>query len=110
MSLPNGLLGGGRLLPSLWLALLPLFVTVPLTLTSSFLIGLPVTAMLRWRKLESEGAHLCAGIVTGLLVPLAILFAARAPAGYWMCIFGAVGGGATAFTWWKIARQRQEKR
>ncbi len=97
--------GEGRLLPLLWLVVLPLVVTILLVLLGSVLIGLPVTVLLRKRGGESAAAYIAAGAVGGLALPALVLLALNAPSGYWTCLLGAFSGGVTGATWWTRARK-----
>lgn len=104
-SLPEGLDGGGRLFPSLWLAILPVVVTFPLVLGASLLFGLPLTMLLKRNKRETAVAYTISGAVLGFVVPLVILLIFRTPAGHWMALLGAFSGAVTAHTWWQSARE-----
>jgi len=104
-SLPEGLDGGGRLFPSLWLAILPIVVTFPLVLGASLLFGLPLTVLLKRTERESASAYTISGAVLGFAVPLVVLLIIRAPAGHWMALLGAFSGAVTGQTWWQSARE-----
>lgn len=104
-SLPKGLNGDGNLLPSLWLALLPLIVSTPLVLGASLCVGLPLTYVLRRKGWESLNAYCGAGALVGFLLPIVILLIMAAPAGYWMALLGAFSGVVTGRTWWITARE-----
>jgi hypothetical protein len=86
---------------SLWLAILPLAVAFPLVLSSSLLIGIPVSVTLRKMKRETSKLYVICGASFGFVVPIIILAIWRAPAGYWMSLLGALGGAATARSWAK---------
>ncbi|MET0370530.1 MAG: hypothetical protein ABW039_04035 [Sphingobium sp.] len=103
--LPAGLNEGGRLFPSLWLAILPFVVSLPLVLAASIIVGLPLTALLQRRGWECASAYISVGAIVGFVLPIAILLLMAAPAGYWMALLGAVGGAVTGKTWWMSARE-----
>lgn len=84
---------------SLRLAILPLAVAFPLVLSSSLLIGIPVTVTLRKIRRETSKLYVICGASFGFVVPIIILTIGRAPAGYWMSLLGALGGAATAWSW-----------
>ena len=104
-SLPEGLDGGGRLFPSLWLAILPVAITLPLVLGASFVFGLPLTALLKRAERETAAAYTISGAVLGFVIPLVILVIIRAPAGHWMALLGVFSGAVTAHAWWRFARE-----
>lgn len=95
----------GGMLPLLWLAVLPLVVSIPLVFAASILVGLPLTFLLKRRLRESASAYISVGAFVGFVVPIAILLLMEAPAGYWMALLGAVGGAVTGRTWWVSARE-----
>lgn len=104
-SLPQGLNGAGRLFPSLWLAILPLVVSIPLVLGASIIFGLPLTLILRRRGWESASAYISVGAIVGFALPIVILLLMAAPAGYWMALLGAFSGAVTGRTWWLSGRE-----
>lgn len=104
--LDGGWRGDGKLAPSLWLAVLPLVVTLPLVLAASLLVGLPLTMLLRRFGRESELAYTTCGAVAGCLIPIGGLLAMAAPSGHWTALLGAFGGAVTGRTWWSAARTR----
>lgn len=104
-SLPEGFNGDGRLLPSLWIAVAPIAVTLPIVLASSVVFGLPVTAILQRNGRECDIAYIGAGAVIGILVPIALLQMMAAREGYWLSLLGALSGGMTGYIWWKDARE-----
>jgi hypothetical protein len=104
-TIPEGLNGDGNLLPSLWLAILPLVVATPLVLGASICVGLPLTYFLQRNGRESLNAYCGAGVVVGAVLPIAMLLILAAPAGYWMALFGAFSGAVTGRTWWVTARE-----
>lgn len=105
-SLPEGLNGDGRLFPSFWLAILPLVVSVPIVLSASICIGIPLTLFLSRQGWESAEAYIGVGVAAGAIIPIAGLLVIKAPSGYWMAILGAVSGAVTAQTWWSSARKK----
>ena len=56
---------------------------------------------LRKLNADSYDAYVACGVAFGLLEPAAVLMAMGATDGYWMCLFGALAGAATAHTWWR---------
>ncbi|UZK64645.1 hypothetical protein [Sphingomonas sp. M1-B02] len=104
-SLPEGLDGGGRLFPSLWLAILPIVVTIPIVLGTSVLFGLALTVLLKRTEHETAAAYMISGAVLGFAVPLVILLIIGAPEGHWVALLGALSGAVTAHTWWRSARE-----
>ena len=104
MSLPEGLDDRGGLLSLLWLAILPLIISISLVLGASIVVGLPLTALLKRQGWESASAYMSVGAIAGFLLPIAILLLMAAPAGYWMALLGAVGGAVTGRTWWVSGR------
>lgn len=87
----------------LYLALLPLIVAVPVVFAAGLIVGLPTTALLKWRRQESREAYVSVGIIAGSIIPLAVLGLMHAPSGYWTAFLGAVGGGVAAYVWWSSA-------
>lgn len=104
-SIPEGLNGDGNLLPSLWLAILPLIVATPLVLGASICVGLPLTYFLRRMGRESLNAYCGAGVIVGFVLTISILLIFAASAGYWMALLGAFSGAVTGRTWWVTARE-----
>lgn len=104
-SLPEGLNGGGRLFPSLWLAIVPLVISIPLVLGASIIVGLPLTVFLKRRGWESASAYISVGAIVGFALPIVILLLMAAPTGYWMALLGAIGGAVTGRTWWATGRE-----
>ena len=96
--------GGTGLFPLLWLALLPVVVTLPLVLAASIVFGLPLTALLKRLEGETGATYVVCGAAIGFVIPLAILLMIRAPAEYWTVTLGAFSGAVTAHTWWRSAR------
>jgi hypothetical protein len=84
-------------------------ITFGLVVLGAVFIGLPVTFVLQRVNRESEGSYIAAGTVFGFLVPLALLLALGSEAqGYWVCLLGAVAGGAAALVWWRCYRREQQ--
>ncbi|MFP5434910.1 MAG: hypothetical protein ACLGIM_17585 [Alphaproteobacteria bacterium] len=104
-SLPEGLKGGGSLFLSVWLAILPLVISIPLVFGASVIVGLPLTTLLKRRRRESEFAYISVGAAVGFALPIVILLLIAAPAGYWTALLGAFGGAITGKTWWVSARE-----
>ena len=103
--LDGGPRGDGVIAPALYLMVLPLVVSLPVVLTASLIVGLPVTLLLkRWNR-ESAWAYAACGAVAGALIPLVGLLAAGAPSGYWTALLGVIGGAVTGWTWWFTARK-----
>lgn len=98
-SLPEGLDGGERLLPSLWLAILPIVVAFPIVLGTSVLFGLPLTVLLKRTEHETAAAFTISGAVLGFAVPLVILLIIGTREGHWVALLGAFSGTVTAHTW-----------
>lgn len=86
-----------------YLALLPLIVAVPVVFASGLIVGLPTTALLKWRGQESRKAYVSIGVIAGSIIPLAVLASMHAPSGYWIALLGALGGGFAAYVWWSSA-------
>ena len=101
----GGFMGDGRLLPCLWIGFLPLIVAAPLVLAASVIFGLPLTAILKRRSLESSLAYTSAGAGLGFMIVPILLLLMRAPEGYWMASLGAIGGAVTGRTWWTSTRK-----
>lgn len=96
-SLPDGINGPGSLWQTLYLAALPLIVTVPFVLGASILIGLPLAYALI--RSGHEQGSVCA--IFGAALPVAILWMAGDAAGYWLAVPGMLSGTATAWSWWR---------
>lgn len=96
--------GDVRIFPALWLAFLPLFIAIPLVFSASLIFGIPLTLILKRQGRESAAAYIGIGAAIGAIIPIVILLAMAAPAGYWMSVLGALGGGVTGRTWWIAAR------
>lgn len=86
----------------------PFALALPIVLTCCLLIGLPVDALLRQRKIDTPEAYGIVGAMTGLLAPAVVIFSISrsspfdiSPEAYWVCLVGGLGGCATALTWWK---------
>lgn len=90
---------------AIYAALLPFLVALPIVLGSSLIAGLPVTFFLKKRRWENVSTYICAGVVIGFLVPIAILLIGDAEAGYQLAWLGALSGGVTARTWWVSGRE-----
>ncbi len=103
-SLPDGINGPGSMGPTLYLAILPLLVTLPVVLVASLLIGLPLTLFLRRTGRESTFAYCTSGAIAGLLIPLLALLLMGAPSGHWIAFLGLIGGIVTAYVWSKDAK------
>ncbi len=89
---------------SIYLAILPLLICFGFVFLSSLLIGLPGTAILRFRNIESTFNYQMMGGVAGFFVPLiGLLMIDGVPTGLWMCFLGAVAGTTTATSWSKQA-------
>jgi hypothetical protein len=93
--------GGRSLLKDIYLAGLPIWISFALVLVTSILVGLPIHFILQKRRIASERSYLVAGSLAGFLVPLAVLFAIGAVAGFWMAPLGAFSGAMTARSWSK---------
>lgn len=89
----------------LWIAILPLAITLPLVLACSLLIGLPLTALLHRFGKESAAAYIVVGLIAGALVPTLFLGIVGAPSGWWIGLIGGFGGFVTARTWWVEGRE-----
>src|SRR3954467_6183342 len=75
-----------------YLAMLPLIVAVPVVLAAGLFVGLPTTALLKWRAQQSREAYVSIGVIAGSIIPLAVLAWMHAPSGYWIALLGALGG------------------
>lgn len=105
-SLPSGIDGDGRIFPTVWFAALPLIVTIPIVLSASIVIGLPLTLILRRQGRETEAAYIGTGAMVGFALPIICLLATRGAEGYWMSALGAASGAVTGRTWWASAREQ----
>lgn len=108
-SLPEGINGAGSLPATLWLAILPLVVSLPLVLGASTVIGLPLTFVLRRKGWESSAAYVGVGGAFGLLIPIAGLLMMEAEGGYFTALLGAVSGAVTGRVWWRSARHLESQ-
>lgn len=89
----------------LYLAILPLLISIPVVLGASLFVGLPLTLLLKRSKRESAVAYISLGAIMGFILPIVILLVMVAPGGYWIALPGAVGGAVTGRTWWVSARE-----
>ena len=101
----GGFMGNGSLLPPLWIGFLPLIVAAPLVLAASVIFGLPLTAILKRRNLESSAAYTGAGAGLGFMTVPILLLLMSAPEGYWMACLGALSGAVTGRVWWTSTRE-----
>jgi len=99
-------MGDGRLLSSLWIGFLPLIVALPVVLAASIIFGLPLTAFLTRRRLESSAAYTLSGAGLGFVIGLVALLLMRAQWGYWIGFLGGLSGAVTGRTWWACARRQ----
>ena len=93
--------GGRSLLKDIYLAGMPIWISFTLVLVTSIIVGLPVHFIIQKQRIASETLYLLAGSLAGFLVPLAVLFAIGAVAGFWMAGLGAFSGVMTARSWSK---------
>ena len=101
LGLPRALTDPGEFLAMLALAVLPLAVAIPVVLTGSIVVGLPVTAALKRWDQESAAAYIGIGAASGAALTLLLLFLIAAPPdSEWLAIFGALSGAVTGLTWW----------
>lgn len=91
--------GERRLAADVYLAGLPLWISFVLVLASSIAIGIPAHVVLRKTSKASLSYYVSVGAIAGFLVPLAVLLAIEAEAGFWMAFLGAFSGGVTAMSW-----------
>jgi Na+-driven multidrug efflux pump len=91
--------GEPQLGPAVYLAGLPLWISFALVLASSIVVGLPAHLILRKTQRVSRTYYVSIGAIAGFLVPLAVLFAIEAVAGFWMALLGAFSGAITALSW-----------
>ena len=70
------------ILGSLYLAALPLLISLGLVLASSLIIGLPTATILSFRNAETEKNYQIIGGAAGMFVPLVGLLAIGATAGF----------------------------
>ncbi|MEP6868767.1 MAG: hypothetical protein ABJA20_09635, partial [Novosphingobium sp.] len=97
--------GDGNLWASLWLAVSPVTVTLPIVLGSCVLVGLPTAWCLKFFGAERKGNYLFAGAMWGFAIPLLILLYMGAQEGWWLALLGSFSGGVTAATWWRSIQQ-----
>ena len=90
---------------SLFLAIMPLLVAVPIVAGGAVLIGLPLTAWLTRHARESALAYAGVGIIAGAALAAMIVFVIDVYDGYWLAGMGAASGGVTGWTWWASARR-----
>ena len=83
--------------------MLPLIVAVPVVFAAGLIVGLPTTALLKWRGQESREAYVSIAVIAGSIIPLAVLASMHAASGYWIALLGALGGGVAAYVWWSSA-------
>lgn len=111
VTIPLGLSGGFEHLTSwpsaIYLAALPLLISLAFVLPSLVIVGFPMSIALRKLNADSYDTYVACGVAFGLLEPAAVLVAIGAPDGYWMCLFGALAGAATADTWWRSQEHRK---
>lgn len=91
--------GRPDLLDTVYLAGLPISISLGLVLATSVVVGLPTHFILRKWHARSRQTYLVAGAIAGFLVPLLVLLAIEAVAGFWMCFLGAFSGSMTALSW-----------
>lgn len=99
----------------LGLIILLMVVSLPLmfimALVGLGVIGVPVTLLLHRERGESRNAYVVAGIAGGLLIAFLFLSLSEVWVGILLALFlvpGPVAGGATAWFWYKYARERAE--
>jgi hypothetical protein len=97
-------------LNDVYLAALPLIVSLSIVLASSLVVGLPVSWLLRRLHAESLEAYGSIGAVFGVLIPIGLLLLFRAEGGYWLAVLGAFSGVATALTWWSERQSATSRR
>lgn len=90
----------------IYFMLVPLVVTLPIVLTASLVIGLPLTALLSESGAEKGQHYVAAGVLIGA-VPLFILFGEVVSAAAMLSVGGALGGGVAGWVW---GRHRDELR
>lgn len=93
----------------LYLAFLPLIISTPIALCASISIGLPVAVICAALRLKSALPLIISGMLVGFCIPLLFLLLTRAPAGYWVSVLGALGGGVTGHTWWVATREPKDR-
>ena len=95
--------GKPNLTGDLYLAVLPILVSLATVLFGSIVIGIPSTIILRKRRLENRRRYVIIGVAAGFLIPLLGLIVAGAEWGIaaeWG-LLGSFSGYVTAFTWSK---------
>ena len=93
----------------LYLAFLPILISTPVVLCASISIGLPMAAICAALRLKSALPFVISGMLVGFCIPLLFLLLTRAPAGYWVSVLGALGGGVTGHTWWAATREPKDR-
>jgi hypothetical protein len=88
----------------IYFMLVPLLITLPIVLTASLVLGLPLTALLSESGAEKGQHYVAAGVLIGA-VPLFILFMDVVSAAALLSFGGALGGGVTGWVW---GRHRDE--
>ncbi|MDI1296334.1 MAG: hypothetical protein PSY12_10690 [bacterium] len=92
------------------IAALTILIPFVLVSLSAIVVGIPITLIFKQLEWESEAAYICAGALTGFVLPSIILvffenniflFFNAVPAG----ILGAISGGITGRTWWRSYRR-----
>ena len=105
VTVPLGLSGAFEHMTSwpaaIYIATLPLLVSLAFVLPSLVIVGFPMSIALRKLNAESYDTYVACGVAFGLLEPAAVLVVIGATDGYWMCLFGALAGAATADMWWR---------
>lgn len=90
---------GDGMLWLLYVVLLPISLTIPIVLVARVVFGLPLATYLRRTEREDAPTYTIIGGAIGLLLPICVMSILGAPEGYWVSVFGMVGGTVTAYTW-----------
>ena len=85
---------------SLWIAIMPIMISGAIVVPTALCVGLPLTAALAALTRENQAQYVFAGLMLGLLVPVAITLAWGGSAfGAWLSLPGALAGLVTAAVW-----------
>lgn len=95
---------GSDLLFAVKIAISPLAMALPMVLTASIFIGLPLTAILKWRGWESARVYIFAGALVGFIWPITVFREWMVEFSIGTALLGALGGVVTAYTWWVYRR------
>jgi hypothetical protein len=85
--------------------LAPLLGSAVLVTTSSVVVGLPLTALLKRQNWESAVTYTTVGGLTGFAIMILALLLTSPTGAYWPALFRALGGAVTGQTWWVSTRR-----